>query len=531
MKKFLLAFVLLFAVQFSNAQNVILNEVFVNETATEPEFIELVNTGTSVTGENLNCYSIAVYYYNQASATEGFYILDLPDTTLSSQKYFILSSQSSFTFNDSLVSVGFNWNAPTASSSLKQYTLNNSGNAYTSQAITSNNILMRSNGRRNGNNGVYAIFLFYNGQVIDVLLGGQNNQMLPNFISDLPDLPAGSLACSTSPVNISTLDDNASIVANVNAPIINSGGYYRTNNNRCGEWRRGNNSMLTPGRANEAIPALLVSSLFVCGSSNFTYSLMLTSGTLNVTGNLYYDVNNNATLDVADVLISTNVNTASNVPFSTTVIPNASLILVLNDNTATACNNTIVYYNCIQGGPTPVTLKNFNAVKRSGTVSLTWETASESNNRGFEIQRKTNRGYEVIGFVPSQSADGNTSSGYRYAFEDAARHTGIVYYRLRQVDFAGQSRMSEVKALRFTGNILVSVFPNPAVNHNTNVVLPEDAGMMQIALYDFTGRIVQKWDNNRATNIPLNNLKSGAYTLKVILSESGEMITQRIIVP
>ncbi len=531
MKKFLLAFTLLTASHFTNAQNVLLNEVFVNETATEPEFIELVNTGTSVNGENLDCYSIAVYYYNQANATEGFYVLDLPDTILSAQKYFILSSQSTFTYNDSLVRAGFNWNAPSASSSLKQYTLNNSGNAYTSQSITSNDILTRSNGRRHGNNGVYAIFLFYNGQVTDVLMGGQNNQALPNFIADLPELPAGSLACSSTPVTISTLDDNPNIVGNVNQPIINSGGYYRLNNNRCGNWMRGNNNVLTPGRANETIPTLLVSSLFVCGSTNFTYSLLLSSGVLNITGSLYYDVNNNSTLDTADVLVSSSIITNSGVNITTNVTANVSLILVLQDNTGTACNNTIVYYNCLQGGPTPVTLKNFNAAKRSGTVSLTWETASESNNRGFEIQRKTTRGYEVIGFVPSQSPDGNTSAGYRYAFEDAARLTGTVYYRLRQVDFAGQSRMSEVKALRFSGNVLVSVFPNPAVNRNTTVILPEDAGMMQVALYDFTGRLVQKWDNNRATNIPLNNLKTGAYTLKVLLSDVGELITQRIIVP
>jgi hypothetical protein len=98
------------------------------------------------------------------------------------------------------------------------------------------------------------------------------------------------------------------------------------------------------------------------------------------------------------------------------------------------------------------------------------------------------------------------------------------------LDLNGQSRLSEIKAVTFSGNIRISVFPNPALNGNATIVLPQDAGRMNIMLVDFAGRVIQKWENNRESTISLSKLRRGAYTLRVMFTDSGDVISERIIV-
>src|SRR6476660_2627198 len=90
----------------------------------------------------------------------------------------------------------------------------------------------------------------------------------------------------------------------------------------------------------------------------------------------------------------------------------------------------------IQGGainPLPVELVSFNALKKDKEVNLTWETASEKNNQGFEVQVSADgKNYETLGFVASQN--GNANFSQRYAYTDkVAGQEGLMYYRLKQI--------------------------------------------------------------------------------------------------
>lgn len=179
----------------------------------------------------------------------------------------------------------------------------------------------------------------------------------------------------------------------------------------------------------------------------------------------------------------------------------------------------------------PVSLKNFNAVQRSGKALLTWETAQEINNDGFDVQRRIGNGkYETIGFVDSK-APGGTGSAYMYSFDDnSTLAKGVSYYRLRQVDLDGQANYSEVKALR-AGNsqLVISIYPNP--NRGTaNVAIPESAGKMDVSLDDYTGKSIQRWNGINVRNLQINNMKPGIYMLRINLRETGEIITERIVV-
>ena len=187
--------------------------------------------------------------------------------------------------------------------------------------------------------------------------------------------------------------------------------------------------------------------------------------------------------------------------------------------------------NLTPQGPLPVVLANFNAVSKSGKVSLTWETLQEVENDGFEIQRRVGTGkYETVAFVDSK-VTGGTGSGTTYSFDDNAPIAkGVTYYRLRQVDLNGQAAFSEVKALRGLGSpIVVSVYPNPS-RGTTNVAIPEGTGTMDVTLDDFAGRSVQRWNGLNVRNLQLSNLQPGMYLLRITIRETGEQITERVTV-
>ncbi|MEH0157245.1 hypothetical protein V6R21_24240 [Limibacter armeniacum] len=85
--------------------------------------------------------------------------------------------------------------------------------------------------------------------------------------------------------------------------------------------------------------------------------------------------------------------------------------------------------------PLPVELIFFSAKKQVNNILLTWATASETNNDYFEIQRSIDgKNYEVVGSV---KGNGNSQSRIDYDFTDEFIFSGIIYYRLKQIDYNG----------------------------------------------------------------------------------------------
>ena len=180
-------------------------------------------------------------------------------------------------------------------------------------------------------------------------------------------------------------------------------------------------------------------------------------------------------------------------------------------------------------GILPVSMKSFNVKKQAGKVSLTWETADESNNKGFEVQRRLNNGqYETVAFVPAKAINGG---GATYSYDDQSLlPDGSIYYRLRQVDNDEQSRYSDIRMIHNnTKKLNVSVYPNPS-NGAATLILPEAAGSMDITIEDYTGRTVQRWTSYNSNNLQINQLRPGIYMIRVQSKESGEQTVQRLMV-
>jgi len=90
--------------------------------------------------------------------------------------------------------------------------------------------------------------------------------------------------------------------------------------------------------------------------------------------------------------------------------------------------------------PIPVELTSFRADVNDGSVVLNWSTATETNNKGFEVQRNSGNGYQVVGFV---QGNGTTTEVHNYSFVDKSVASGNYTYRLRQIDFNGKSNYSQ----------------------------------------------------------------------------------------
>ena len=142
--------------------------------------------------------------------------------------------------------------------------------------------------------------------------------------------------------------------------------------------------------------------------------------------------------------------------------------------------------------PVPVELISFTSEVKEDVVTLFWQTATETNNQGFEILRfaqNDNIGWERIGFVEGK---GTTTEIQSYSFTDKPE-PGKYKYRLKQIDFDGTFEYSqeievEVKAPNVFS--LEQNYPNP-FNPSTVISyqLPEN-GNVTLKVYDVLGNEV-----------------------------------------
>ncbi|MBX2975051.1 MAG: choice-of-anchor J domain-containing protein [Ignavibacteriaceae bacterium] len=82
----------------------------------------------------------------------------------------------------------------------------------------------------------------------------------------------------------------------------------------------------------------------------------------------------------------------------------------------------------------PVELVSLSAKATGNSVNLTWSTATETNNKGFEVERKSGANFETIAFV---DGNGTTVESKSYSFVDKNLTSGVHTYRLKQIDFDG----------------------------------------------------------------------------------------------
>lgn len=186
----------------------------------------------------------------------------------------------------------------------------------------------------------------------------------------------------------------------------------------------------------------------------------------------------------------------------------------------------------VEEAPLPVNFRSFTAVRNRSNVGLTWITAQEQNNAGFEIQRLIgNSGWQSVAFIATQAQGGNSISELTYTYNDLNNTKGITQYRLRQIDEDSRSKLSYIRAVRGEGqNVRPIIYPNPASGGRVNVALKDINGSFDVSLVDLNGRIVKEWRRLTNNSIQIENLTPGIYNLRILTRETGEQTVEKIVV-
>ena len=247
------------------------------------------------------------------------------------------------------------------------------------------------------------------------------------------------------------------------------------------------------------------------GGSNFACTggdIYLIELDFNATsGDSYaFRITNESTSSTSDVLTGTLAGSSGS-PIQSIGFGNG----VIGSNQNLIFDDIVVTQN--PSNPLPVELTVFSADQRQNGVLLQWETATETNNSHFLIERSGNmRQWEVLGSV--QGA-GNTLNNTRYTFFDASPLPGNNYYRLRQVDFDGKEMLSPIVVVTWTTQGFTEVFPNPFSNAIAIRLsgMPEQS-VLTAELLDLRGKVVEKWAINSEQPHDLH-VAAGHYLLRI----------------
>ena len=278
---------------------------------------------------------------------------------------------------------------------------------------------------------------------------------------------------------------------------------------------------------------------------NSAFNIILTNNTaITLDGyyRVYVDVNNDSYFNPSiDTLIiettdftvaaSSSIPVTGNIP-SANKNQNIFLVITQTNGDGTGASN-VVLLPAAQCAPLPITFRLFTANRSNqSNVLLKWETETETNNKGFALQRNMgDNAWQTIAFIRSQAQDGTSTSTLAYTYNDLNSNKGMSQYRIQQVDFDGKSRLSEIRAVRGDGQKgRTIVYPNPSFDGRVNVVFENSEATRNVLLSDINGRIIRQWKNVNGNMIQVDNLIPGVYSMRIVVLETGEQTVEKIVI-
>ncbi|OGU37225.1 MAG: hypothetical protein A2068_11150, partial [Ignavibacteria bacterium GWB2_35_6b] len=210
--------------------------------------------------------------------------------------------------------------------------------------------------------------------------------------------------------------------------------------------------------------------------------------------------------------------------------------------TQSSVNEGFVFDNLEMDASLPVELTTFLSILTLNSVKLKWETATEVNNYGFDVERSAvsvqqsdkESVWEKIGFVEGH---GNSNSPKKYVYEDKTFAAGKIYqYRLKQIDFDGAFEYSDELIVETTvpeKAELAQNYPNPFNPSTTIKFSMPEADFANLTVYNSIGEKVAVLINENLEAgfytylFDGSKLASGAYVYK--LEAAGRVITKKML--
>ncbi|MCQ2958720.1 MAG: hypothetical protein MJ198_00830 [Bacteroidales bacterium] len=169
----------------------------------------------------------------------------------------------------------------------------------------------------------------------------------------------------------------------------------------------------------------------------------------------------------------------------------------------------------------PIELTRLYGISEGEKVKLVWQTASETNNDYFVISRSFNGvDFNEIDVISGQ---GTTTEITNYEYVDDCDFTGVVYYKLKQVDFNGASTESKIIAVNIKlQNQALKIIENE-IKWSADV-----KDICELIITDELGRIryCKSFSNSENYSIPIS-LNSGIYVATVLVN--GKQYSQKFV--
>ena len=228
-----------------------------------------------------------------------------------------------------------------------------------------------------------------------------------------------------------------------------------------------------------------------------------------------------------------NLGSTFTIPSLGSFIPK-TIRVMFGNATSVGCGNDFAMDDlqlalCPEAGPMPVEFMNFTAQQKGTGVTLNWSTSQEVNNSYFEVQRSAdgNTNWDAVTTV---NGAGNSQVVKNYNAFDADPFSGNNYYRIKQVDFDGNFKFSNIVSVNInSGKTSVAVLANPFQSTLSVKFSVTTAQVVSARLIDITGRqvAVEKWaidaGNSRKDFSSVSALQSGIYILSIV-NNTGETI-------
>lgn len=160
----------------------------------------------------------------------------------------------------------------------------------------------------------------------------------------------------------------------------------------------------------------------------------------------------------------------------------------------------------------PVEFMSVKAINTNSGVEIYWGTASEKDNSHFEIERLSSGDWLSVGRV---EGSGNSKDVVFYDFLDENAPNGIVYYRIKQVDFDGMYDYSDVVTVD-NRSFSTKLWPNPSKGSATLVISSADYSKGFVQVHDTKGVLIEQFEAQVNQSISIgDNYETGLYIISI----------------
>jgi hypothetical protein len=174
----------------------------------------------------------------------------------------------------------------------------------------------------------------------------------------------------------------------------------------------------------------------------------------------------------------------------------------------------------------PITLTDFKGSSQENNIILNWTTATENNNKGFEIQRSQDgTNWTILGFV---NGAGNSNQERKYTYTDNNLVPHLYHYRLKQVDQDGKFEYSRIVTIKLQGSKVFELgqnWPNPFRGKTFVSFNLAEKRRVTLTLFDTRGKLIKTLLNetreagNHVIDLNLQTLPGGVYYYKIVAGD------------